>query len=99
MLQHFSQAFDSRYHPVVLFQDLGVLTDSIQKLQAIQQHFLASQEHTKQMETISEGAEVLVPLCDGVSLFVFFLNVVIKIHQRGSYFSSSWSEEKLLTLG
>jgi prefoldin subunit 5 len=56
----------------LLFQDMNVLTDSIQKLQMIQQHFLASQENSKQMEKMPEGSDCLVPLCDGVTTTASF---------------------------
>ncbi|XP_055357635.1 prefoldin subunit 5-like [Paramacrobiotus metropolitanus] len=56
-LQNIKQKFEN---------DMTLLTDSIQKLQAVQQHFLASQETTKQLEQIGNGEELLVPLCDGL---------------------------------
>ncbi|GAU95521.1 hypothetical protein RvY_07123 [Ramazzottius varieornatus] len=75
-------------------EDLVVLTDSIQKLQAIQQHFLASQEHTKQMETIPDGAEVLVPLCDGLLVRGKAVDVGVNLVDIGAGYFVEMSQEK-----
>lgn len=72
---------------------MTILTDSIQKLQAIQQHFLASQETTKQLEGIQEGDPLLVPLCDGVTVVCRSICAVSFIIVHGLY--SCWLEEKL----
>ncbi|OWA52799.1 putative Prefoldin subunit 5 [Hypsibius exemplaris] len=84
-LQHIKQRFE---------QEMNVLTDSIQKLQMIQQHFLASQENSKQMESVPDGSECLVPLCDGLLVRGKAIDVATVLVDIGAGYFVEMTQEK-----